>query len=210
MLIAHFLLHWLFSECSVRVACFSLNHLSHRRRWKDERGDNGNVWKQGSCAYLFAFFWREIQESPRLSPPSWHIGLPVHGHHINCAQKIISKTCNWPPIQSQKISFLLLHARAQIGRGFGGAVARKAKTTSSSIWNEPLLIFQNVGYAWGFEEMSSPFPSHLPVEKRDHDGELWPKKGIKQESGSEWSPLSYRGRRAHMWSGLKDLVEEER
>lgn len=70
---------------------------------------------ENGAAVLSASLFVFLQESSQLSPPSWHIGLPVHGYHINQVENIISKTCNWPPVQSLELSFLLLHARAQTG-----------------------------------------------------------------------------------------------
>lgn len=117
MLIAHFLLHWLFSECSVTIACFSLNHLPHRRRRKMSRGIMG--LSESRAAALTASLFVSLKRNPRVTSAVSSIAA----HKPACPRRAretegrrLFANSNWPAVRTLQISLLLPHAITQMGR----------------------------------------------------------------------------------------------
>lgn len=125
MLIAHFLLHWLFSEYCVRITCFSLTTCHTEENEKMKQGIMGT--SENRAAVRSATLCLFEEKSRNFSAVSTFLaqtaGLPVLSYLINQAETIISKNCNWPQIKSLMSLFLQRN----------GSAARRAKTTSSSV-----------------------------------------------------------------------------
>lgn len=165
MLINHFLLQRLVSECSVIITCFSLSHLPHRQRRGRWVGGGGEVWRAaGAAAGSRPSFFVVLKRIPGVtldaSAMFWHAKLQRE------PQRLTAKSSSGPLDQTSEDSSPMKKSSEREGHCGSCCKKSNAGLIHFSKWT-PLLIFQNVRCARGFEATRSLYPViMLAGEKR--------------------------------------------
>lgn len=128
-------------------------------------GDNGNEEEQGSCR-LMPLFLSFLKSNPGVTLDASSIlahkaAGPKLPHE---PRRLLEKSESGPWSNFWRF---LSDARTQMGRTLWALLQEKQQRPHPLFKMNPLWIFQNVRYAWGFEDMRSLYPVICLWEKKE-------------------------------------------